>query len=463
MLGRTGLLWRTVAAVSATTTGPVSSSSATPPQRAKDQWENLQGLLAVSKFTHPVDVFHDRPLAIGSLVKHISGTAYKVKFRPPPAESNGGLLHEEDSHPPLTLDVGTRVKIPYGSHDIEMLLGGSIAKVNGNGTYTMLMTNDEIELSVSPVRIAKRDGGSKVYRNAKFIKLVDWLRSSIRDPRDCEALGYILFRRGWRTERLYLVEKGDLSPMVFVSKLEIERLMEKARGERDHHNVIRLLRRERVKDRDFRYALSKYKGTLSCITGICVVTYVFFHNLRAYRKQQRSYQLQLAVNTLVRGRTSRLKHGSRPSVYREEEEGRTRRAIQQLDTAHPRIIVFTGFSGCGKSTVCRAAIVEQQLPALYVDVRSNEDTLNRVVKALGVQNVEACGDLLDFVAEACLIFRQQHKGATPLLVLNLRGGSTLKRVYNEAVALACDRRVCHLIMEVPVESLTMANVSLPLA
>lgn len=129
--------------------------------------------------------------------------------------------------------------------------------------------------------------------------------------------------------------------------------------------------------------------------------------------------------------------------------------------AHPRIVVITGYSGCGKSTLCRAAISQEAMNVVFVDVRNKEDTLRCVIKALGVPNVDACGDPLDFIAEASQLAREQPNGQTPLLVLKLREGDNLIRVYNEAITLACDRRMCHLVIEVPMESLTMANASLP--
>lgn len=412
------------------------------------------------KLTRPHDVFDDKPLAMGKLTEKVSDTEYKVRFHKPSPTSNAGELEPGSDSPPLVLDIGTRAKLFYGAKgDHTMVMGGIIVKVNGNATYTMLMENDEIELSVSPESIYEKEEPTKLLHNAKFLEMVDWLRSSIHDSRDCEAAAAILFHRGWRVERMYLLEMSDLTPMVFISKLEREGVMEKAQWERDHHNVIRLLHRERVKDRDIRYALSKYKGTMSCITGIIVVSYVFTSNLRAYRRQQRGHQLKIAVRALSQAHQVNTTSDTHNSIVREEEEEQVRQVLRQLDTAHPRIVVFTGHSGCGKSSLCRSALQKEKLPAVFVDVRESEDTLRSVVKALGVQNIEVCGDLLDFVAEGLRM--ASRKDRMPVLVIKLREGSSLEKVYREAVGLVSDHQACHIIFEVPLGSLTPANMGLP--
>nr|CAJ2472070.1 unnamed protein product [Leishmania braziliensis] len=123
----------------------------------------------------------------------------------------------------------------------------------------------------------------------------------------------------------------------------------------------------------------------------------------------------------------------------------------------PRTVAFTGSAGSDASVLWRSAVAMQVLPHVCVDVRGTEDTLRSVVKALGV---EVCGDLLDFVEEACRMARAA-RGETPLLLLRLREGSSLQRVYRDVAALAFDRRVCHVVMEVPTEALSMASAGLP--
>lgn len=450
---------------------------ATHPQpTTKEPWDSLQGLLIGVRPIRPVNVFEDRPVALGRLISKITETAYKVKFFKAGPKSNAGVLKKGDDAPPLTLDVGTRVTIGFEDNPVSpaavvhsgMYMKGTIAKVNGNATYTLLMDSDEVELSVAPKRIVAREPAKKVFHNAKYLEMVAWLRSCVYDPRDVEAVAFILFSRGWRVERLYLLEKVDLAQLRFISPIERASITEKAQWECDHHNVIRMLHRERVKDRDWRYALGKYKGTISCISGIFVVTYVFTSNLRAYRRQQRGYQLKTATNTLLKSVTGEA-NGTAVSavadkafvVERREEEALVASVLSQMVPSHPRIVVFTGSSGSGKSVLCRNAVRRLNAPTVRVDIRGTEDTLRSVVKALGVNNVEVCGDLLDFVAEAMRGATPNGSDRIPFLVMKLRENSSLEKVYRESIGLVSDYQACHIILEVPLKSLTASNVALP--
>ncbi|KPA82126.1 putative mitochondrial tuzin-like protein [Leptomonas pyrrhocoris] len=450
--------------------------AARPQPTTKEPWDSLQGLLIGVRPTRPADVFDDRPVALGRLVAKVSETSYKVKFFKAGPKSNAGVLRKGDDAPPLTLDVGTRVTIGFEDNPISpeavvhsgMYMKGTIAKVNGNATYTLLMDNDEVELSVAPKRIVAREPATKVFHNAKFLEMVGWLRSCVHDPRDVEATAFILFSRGWRVERLFLLEKVDLAQLRFISPIERDGISEKAQWERDHHNVIRMLHRERVKDRDWRYALGKYKGTISCISGVFVVSYVFTSNLRSYRRQQRGHQLKTAIKTLstsVAGEASGTSVSAAADkafvVERREEEALVASVLRQMVPSHPRIVVFTGSSGSGKSVLCRNAVRRLNAPAVHVDIRGAEDTLRSVVKALGVNNIEVCGDLLDFVGEAMRGATPKGSDRIPFLVMKLREGSSLEKVYRESVSLVSDYQACHIILEVPLRSLTVANVALP--
>eukprot|EP00796_Vickermania_ingenoplastis_P007195 gene7195-5055_t len=429
-----------------------------PMPSTKEPWENLQGLLVSAKPIQPRSVFEDIPLTLGHLTEKVSESSYTIRIKKLSPTANAGKWRETDAAPPLALPLGHRVRVFYGSSLEEgMTMEGLIVKVNGNATYTMLMENNEIELSVSANNIYKREGHSKVVLNPKLDALVGWINSCIRDHRDVMAASLILFKRGWRVETMYLLEKADIHVMTFIPKIQREAVMEKAQWERDHHGVVRLLHRERVKDRDFRYSLAKYKGTISCIAGICVVSYVFTANFRAYRKQQRSYQLKLAARTVARMHQAALDEYMH--VERTDEEREIREALQQLDTTRPRALVITGFAGCGKSSVCRRAVQQEKIPGVFVDLRSSEDTLRSVVRSIGVANVDVCGDLLDFTAEVLqLVANRDH---IPVLVLKLREGNDLEKVYKEAISLVSDHRACHIIFEVPLESLTPAHMTLP--
>lgn len=433
--------------------------SLVPNPSTKEPWENLQGLLVAARPIKPKSVYEDLPLVYGYLEEKVSESAYTIRLKPPALTANAGLLVETDQDPPLALPPGSQVRIFYGSSVADgMNLEGLIVKVNGNATYTMLMENNEIELSVSINNVYKREGRSKITTNFKVVELMEWMKSCLTDPRDVVAVSLILYKRGWRVELMYLLEKSDIHCMTFVSVIQREAVIEKAQWERDHHAVVRLLHRERVKDRDLRYSLAKYKGTISCIAGICVVSYVFTANFRAYRKQQRSYQLRLAAKNLSRWHQASAMIEDYSCVPRKEEECELRDALCQFDMARPRALVVTGFAGCGKSTVCSRAIQQEKIPSVVVDLRNSEDTLRSVVRSMGIANVDVCGDLLDFTAEVLnLIATEKH---IPLLVLKLREGSDLEKVYKEAISLVSDHRACHIIFEVPLESLSLSHMSL---
>lgn len=437
----------------------LNSFTVKPKPSTKEPWENLQGLLVTARPVNPKSVYEDLPVLLGHLEEKVSESAYVIRLQPPSPSANAGKLAKDDMYPPLALPPGSRVRVFYGSSvEDGMTLEGLVVKVNGNATYTMLMENNEIELSVSINSVYKREGRSKIMNNPKVVELMEWMRSCIMDLRDVVAVSLILYKRGWRVEQMYLLERSDIHCMTFVSVIQREAIIEKAQWERDHHGVVRLLHRERVKDRDLRYSLAKYKGTISCIAGICVVSYVFTANFRAYRKQQRNYQLKLASKNVLRMHQASAMNEDYSRVCRDEEENDLQDALRQLDTARPRALVLTGFAGCGKSTVCSRAIQKEKIPSVVVDLRSSEDTLRSVVRSMGIANIEVCGDLLDFTAEVLnLVGTEKH---IPLLVLKLREGSDLEKVYKEAIGLVSDRRACHIIFEVPLESLSPSHMTL---
>lgn len=110
------------------------------------------------------------------------------------------------------------------------------------------------------------------------------------------------------------------------------------------------------------------------------MSYVFTANLRAYRSHQRGYQLKVAARAFANGsssshpfahETASGKRDSARHVNRAEEEEKVCHIIEQLDMTHPRIVVLTGFSGSGKSAICRAAIHKEGVPAVFVDVHGS--------------------------------------------------------------------------------------------
>nr|CCC90216.1 unnamed protein product [Trypanosoma congolense IL3000] len=235
-------------------------------------------------------------------------------------------------------------------------------------------------------------------------------------------------------------------------------VLEKSEWERDQHRQRREEIKERMKEKELRYVLTKYSGVFSACVAVLGVMSVFGWNFKNYTKQQRSYQLALAANTLSQ---RSVRDPIKGTVAREAEEQRVRQILRQQDVSHPRIVVFTGFHGCGKSSLVRSAIRKEKMAAVLVDIRANEDPVRSIVKSLGVQNIEACGDLIDFIVDASERAKNAMHGVSPLFVVKLCEGSSLLRVYNELVALACDRRLCHIVIEVPLESLTIAMTALP--
>ncbi|XQJ30337.1 hypothetical protein NXY56_006418 [Leishmania guyanensis] len=102
---------------------------------------------------------------------------------------------------------------------------------------------------------------------------------------------------------------------------------------------------------------------------------------------------------------------------------------------------------------------EGGMAGVVVDVRVREDPLRSVIKALGVPHVEACGDALDFISKACCRAKSMMGGKTPVSVLGLREADSLVHVYGEALALACERRMCHVVVEVHPGTLYMAGAA----
>lgn len=430
---------------------------ALPVPSTKEPWESLQGLLVSAKPSSPSTACEDVPIAIGRLAEKVGDHSYTIRFQD--FSLSGATEPRAGSPHGFTYPLGSRVRVFYGSSAEDgMTMAGIIVKVNGNGTYTLLMENNEIELSVLHRTVYMSEGISKTLLNPKYIELVTWMSSCILKERDVAAVSFILFKRGWRVENLYLMEKSDISVMPFVPKIQREAVIEKAQWERDHHGVIRLLHRERVKDRDLRYSLAKYKGTISCIAGICVVSYVFTANFRAYRKQQRNYQLRLAARTIA-GMHQASAMGEYMHVRRDKEEADIREALHNLDNSRPRAMVVTGLSGCGKSSICRRAVEAERLPSVFVDLRSSEDTMRSVVRSMGVENIDVCGDLMDFAAE--VLHSVASRDHIPMLVFKLREGNDLDKVYKEAIGLVSDHRACHMIFEVPLESLSPTHMTLP--
>lgn len=401
----------------------------------------------------------NQALAIGTVVAQLSEKVLAVEFRP-------------TSLAPF-IEVGTRIYVSYeaqqggasenvnGDPQKRFLVSGVIILVNSNGTYGVLLDNNQIDLAVPRERIAVSEGRCKFLDSERFKQVAEWIRSAgVESSTDIYSTSCILYLRGWRAERLYLLESGDISQLTHLTKSVRMSIMEKAEWQRDHHRQMRSIYRERVKERDKRYLFSKYAGILSASVAFCGAFSLFGWNYKNYLMEQRSFQMRFAVNALCRTLKEEESVENKKYVCRDAEEQWIRQILQRLDLLHPRIVVFTGYFGCGKSALTRSCIAKEKINALFVDVRNKEDPLRSVIKAMGVPHVEACGDPLDFFSEACQK-ATAYTGSIPVVVLKLRDEDNLSRVYNEAVSLACDRRMCHLVIEAPLEALTPNNTALP--
>ncbi|GET92348.1 tuzin, putative [Leishmania tarentolae] len=395
------------------------------------------------------------PVAEGKIMSKIAGTVYAV--------------HLQHFFLSPVVEVGSRVYIVQGEYEecSGTVVGGVVVRVNGNGTYGVLLDNNSLDTTIASEKIVLSEGRGKLVNDPEYREVVEWLRKAGVSRRvHRESIACVLFHRGWRAHKLYLLKSADVHCMGHIPKAVRMRVLNESEWQRDHHRQMRQLLKERVMERDFRYKLTKYSGVVSASMALLGIAFAFGWNVKNYHTQQREHQLKIAVKALTQtlhrgyGTLQESTSVAQHTVPRDKEEAAARQALRRLDVAHPRIIVFTGFYGCGKSTLCRNAVLKERMPSVYVDVRGTEDTLRSVVKALGVNRVEVCGDLLDFVGDACRMAKATY-GETPLLIMKLREGSSFQRVYHDAVALACDRRLCHVVIEVPIESLTMATAALP--
>jgi hypothetical protein len=351
----------------------------------------------------------------------------------------------------------------------QELLAGLVAKVNGNGTFSILLDNDQFEHAVSRCRIVLSEGRSRFLNNEAYHGVLNWVRNAGVDRRsDQESTSTILYHRGWRSNKLYLLEAADVQCLCHLNKSVRMSLLEKADWEREHHRQKRELSKEKLKEEEWTYVMTKYSGVLSACVAVLGVMSVFTWNFKNWRKQQRSYQLEIAVAALEKS----VKRPQGMRVVRAEEEEKLRKVLRRMDLTHPRVVVLVGPEGSGKSNLLKSAASKEKLPCVYVEIRggsgsaaSSEDPLKTLVKSLGVQNIEACGDLLDFIEEACIAARHKSKlgGRAPLICFKLRDSAKqgIKRVYSEAVSLGCDRCCCHIMIECNVEAMHVRDASLP--
>lgn len=430
-----------------------SSASSSPPLGRPEGIIpcDIRSLSARAYFQHPLIGLGVHHFAEGRVKKQLSYDEYMVEM--------------EEVHLSPIVEVSARVYVRIGrtKTNAGRVVGGIVGRVNSNGTLGVLMDNNTFEPQVSQDNVALVEGRSRFTLEKAYFDMDEWMRDAgVRRRGDRERLCSLLYQRGWRVEKLYMLDASDVHCMPYLKKSVRMKVLEKVEWQREHHAEMRALLRERVKERTWRYFIQKYSGFVSANWAGLGVMSVFLWFFKNYHRQQREFQVKHAVNTLTHTDHKYSGNPAEPQqfVERSTEESWARQVLRQLDITHPRIAVLTGFRGCGKSSLLRSAVRKEHKPALFVEVRGSEDTLSCIVKALKVPNLDSCGDYLEFITDT---FTKATKinGEPPILVVTLREGSELSRVYNESVVLACDRRLCHLVYEVALESLTLQNVSLP--
>lgn len=196
----------------------------------------------------------NQPAAIGHVVAQLSSRLFAVDFKDSPATTYIGL--------------GSRVYAVYEREepglrreDRAFLIGGLVVRVNLNGTFGLLLDNNKVDLVVPQEKIAITEGVCKFLQHPRYLEVVEWVRSAGLDSdEEVRGTACILYHRGWRAERLYLLEAPDIRSMTHLSKSARMSIMEKAEWQRDHHRQMRSIYKERVKERDRRYMFSKYAG-----------------------------------------------------------------------------------------------------------------------------------------------------------------------------------------------------------
>lgn len=433
-----------------------SASTALPNLLHTETSGGLEELRAWAYFDNPLVGLGVHHFASGKFIKKISESQYVVNM--------------DDVYLSPIAEVSSRVYIKVGQTEnyLGRIIGGIVAKINSNGTIGILLDNDTFEAQVSPGDVYLMKGRSTFRLENRYQKILEWVRDAgVRRLADQERICAVLYHRGWNVDLLYMLQPQHVHCMAYVKKSDRMSVLEKVEWQRAHHAEMRTLLREKVRERELRYFIQKYSGFVSANWAGLGVLSVFLWQYKNFRKSQRSFQLQHAVMTLTKNdrdnsTAHRWGHGEQKDQFvdRPEEEKWVQQIIRCMDLSRPRISIITGRRGCGKSTLFKAVTKKEKKPVLFVEVRGKEDTLSSVLRSLKVPSVDACADPLDFITDT---FHEVKKklGEPPMLVLVLREGSELSRVYNESVVLACDRNLCHLVFEVALEDLTHSNINLP--
>jgi hypothetical protein len=398
------------------------------------------------------------PLATGRVTSKIAANVYAVAFEPTAASP--------------VIEVGCRVVLERASSEQESsdaanttLASGLIAKVHGNGMFAVLLDDDTFDNAVKRSQITTSEGRPKFMQSERYALVAKWVREAgVTRKTDCQSAASILFRRGWRRDTLYLLEPADVHCLSHLNKSVRMGVLEAADADRDHQRHVRESNKEALKDREWRYFLPKYSGIVGAMTAVMGAISVFTWNLKNWRKAQRPAQLLNAVDKAVKQfewAKRNLAASANTRVVRGEEE-RMVALLMSLSAAHPRVVVLSGNPGCGKSTLCVAAAARCGMPVSVVEIRGKDadDPIRAIAKTFGVNNFDICGDLFDFVSDACNEVAASCGGNVPLIVMKMHGDQ-LGQAYDDAVTLACARHVAHVVIEVQSETMKAALVDLP--
>ncbi|CAJ1015292.1 hypothetical protein IOCL1545_000065200 [Leishmania shawi] len=86
-------------------------------------------------------------------------------------------------------------------------MGGFVVRVNPNGTLGVLLENNRVDLGVPPERIAVTEGVCKPLSHPGYLQVAEWVRSAgLSGADEVEGTACMLYHRGWRAERLCLLE-----------------------------------------------------------------------------------------------------------------------------------------------------------------------------------------------------------------------------------------------------------------
>jgi len=402
--------------------------------------------MGVVRVGMPVSAFVDNPsmsnpIASGRVTAKIADNVFAVTMTDVAASSP-------------VIEVGSRVVVQNSD---ATSAGGLVAKVHGNGTFAVLRDDDVFLHSVTRERLSVVEGTTKFVNSEPHAQIVKWIRDAgVARKADAHSAASILFRRGWRADKLYLLESEDVHCLHHLNKSVRMGILEAADAERDKARYERESKKEAMKEMEWRYFIFKYSTVVGAMGATLGALSVFTWNLKNWRKAQRPAQVQTAVSTWLRPVTL-----PQQRISRHTDEQRLCTTFRSLDTSHPRIVILAGNVGTGKTMLTKTAAFANKMPTVFVELRGSDmkDPIRAIAKALGAWNFDVCGDLFTFVEDvADEIIRRRR--VVPLIVLKLHDDDT-GHVYNDAVTLACDRRVAHMVIEVSSEVAKRSLMRLP--